>query len=144
MADGVEEDWPTEHLPDEARLYRRVPIGFYRGRGGILDVDGKPTVGAFHDEHHPGSLSTNWERYATPEATRLQGGKNPQSNGVVRLVVRSVLQIDRVSVRHSPDRANNNRAHTDIEFPVDQALQVRTELRERCEIELKPPRDAAG
>ncbi|MDB5060069.1 MAG: hypothetical protein JWO59_3541 [Chloroflexi bacterium] len=145
MAPLLIEDWLEEQIPEDAILYRRVPrsLFIYRGK---FEPDNQPTVGAFEDKNFPGFLSTDWNRYATPQETQLRGGVDPPTNGVVELSVKdvraltNVLGLERLQVRHTPIRETGieNRAHTDIISNDCDRLVVRTELRERCQVIIKP------
>ena len=68
MADAVICDWPVESIPDDDRLYMRVPKSRV--------IDGWPDLGMFSNGNPPGGgrpgLSTDWSKYSTPEETRAR------------------------------------------------------------------------
>ena len=64
MADQISPSgpvWEKESIPDGDRLYRRVHRKLVNATGGIR-------AGAFTD--HKGAMSTDWNKYSTPEETR--------------------------------------------------------------------------
>jgi hypothetical protein len=76
--------------------------------------DGRVLPGAFKNRGAlgtPPGMSTNWEKYATAEATRQQA-KNPAVQGVIDLVAGSVRGLPGQTVEHTP--LDENRAHTDV------------------------------
>jgi hypothetical protein len=93
--------WPKEVISDADHLYMRVHEVFVSDEG--------VAPGAFKD--HQGGMSTDWEKYSTPEETR-QRAKEPLRNGVIQLVAGSVRGIPGLSVEHTPSL--DNRAHTDV------------------------------
>lgn len=62
-------------------------------------------------------MSVDWDRYSTPEATRLRARKNPEANAVLRMKVDGIRRIDDLKVVHSP--ISENQAHTDVFLPKD-------------------------
>lgn len=127
MAGTVDVQWPVEHIPDEHRLFMRVHRDFYD-----FD-DGRPLPVAFRDQG--GAMSTDWEKYATARDTRDRG-RIPQDNAVVSLVKGGVCTINGLSVVHSPDYANHNRAHTDV-HGSKKAPGVRLTLSQICKVEIQ-------
>jgi hypothetical protein len=57
-------------------------------------------------------MSTDWERYSTPEESRARSSV-PSDNGVVALNAGSV-RLAGLQVLHTPDVERGNRAHTDV------------------------------
>jgi hypothetical protein len=102
VAGEVIPQWASEEIPDTDRLYMRV-------HQNLLHRDGRPIPGAFID--HGGGMSTDWERYSTPEETR-QRARKPQDNAVISLLAGEVRRIPDQIVRHAP--LPENRAHTDV------------------------------
>src|SRR5215208_3921735 len=94
--------WPTEEIPDSDKLYYRVHKA--------LVPDGRLRPAIFRQQGE--SLSTDWERYSTPEASRLRA-RDPSKNGIITMIAGFVRSLD-MAVEHSPDEENGNRAHTDV------------------------------
>ena len=103
VADAVS-SWPTEEIPDNDYLWMRVhkmrvPSGEIRPNA----FQNRPTT--------KDGMSTDWEKYATPEATRNRGNI-PKDNAVISLRVGEVRKIPDQTVVHTP--ITSNRAHTDV------------------------------
>jgi hypothetical protein len=103
--------WEPESIPAEATLYLRV-------HKTLLDDNGLPKPVAFRNSPtKQDRMSTDWEKYATPEET-LQRARNPADNIVVLLPVGEVRQVPGQRVEHTPVQAAEdspgNRAHTDV------------------------------
>jgi hypothetical protein len=94
-------EWPAEAIPDADFLYLRVPRRSW--------IENKLAV--FRD--HEGAMSTDWEKYSTPEETRQRARRNPADYGVLRMECRLVRSVPQ-AVEHSPDSLRNNRAHTNV------------------------------
>ena len=108
-AEGVEEVWESEAIPDTARLFMRV----HRQN---IDENGKLKPGAFRNlpKELPGSgMSTDWEKYTTPDETQ-QRARTPADNAVIQLLCGDIRNIPGQTVVHTPNRELNNRAHTDV------------------------------
>ena len=105
--------WPVEHVPDEDKLFMRVHKNWCPG--------GELGPGVFRD-HGPG-MSTDWEKYSTPEDSRNRA-KCPAENGVLSLVVGAVRAIPPLAVQHSPDAETMNRAHTDVLGPKGPRVRI--------------------
>ena len=106
MADELENSWEPEEIPDEDELYMRIYKDFFL-------PDGTVAPGAFRDQG--GGMSTNWSRYSDPQTTRQGSPRHPpEAYGVISMSVGKVRNIPDQIVQHSPDWANNNRAHTDV------------------------------
>lgn len=125
----AEDEWPPEDIPDNDELYLRA---FYRHFS-----ESQPTPSCFVPHGDAGQekgLSTDWKKYRTAAQTRASSlRKGPEQYGVVSLVAGRVRGLG-LTVEHTPDRANKNRAHTDVwgldpdYLPEDSAIDV-TELR---------------
>jgi hypothetical protein len=96
--------WNVEPIPNEDRLFYRVNAKLLKDRLTLHS-------GVFREQH--GSISTDWEKYSTPDETRNRAAV-PDDNGVVALVVGAVRAFEGLSVLHSPDEQRQNRAHSDI------------------------------
>ena len=112
-------NWSSENIPDFANLYMRV-------HRALVKRDGSIARSAFKD--HNGGMSTDWDRYSTPEETRARGNKPPQDYAVVSMNVEGVRYIaPELEVNHTPDLERNNRAHTDVIGEKD--TEARTKLK---------------
>src|SRR5665213_551520 len=100
----MNEEWQIEEIPDQNFLFLRVHKSFVKFGEGI-------PLGAFKD--HGGGMSTDWDKYSTPEQTRNRAKRSPsENNGVLRLNVGEVRAISGLSVAHEP--LSENRAHTEV------------------------------
>jgi|SRR5260221_5182231 len=99
MSDGV--SWHVEHVPDDADVFMRAHSAFFRRR--VLQP------GVFRP--HNGSMSVDWDKYSSPEATR-QRAVNPKDNAVISLPVIGIRSIGNLRVEHAPEPMN--RAHSDV------------------------------
>jgi len=118
VANEIEPKWEGEEIPDEDFLFMRVHRDYW-------DDEGEPIPKAFRN--HPkkiGGMSTDWQKYSTPEETR-QRGREGAANIVIQLLTGTVRKIPDQSVVHTPDIENNNRAHSDV------LGEKTTEVRER-------------
>lgn len=104
--------WQTEPIPGVARLYMRVHKNQLE--------NGEPIPGAFRNRPpSTDGMSTDWEKYATPEKCRNRA-RTPADNAVIELKVAEVRAIPRQVVEHTPvyqpaeNPPNINRAHTDV------------------------------
>ena len=116
--------WIVEDIPDADRLFLRVNAR--QLTGGVL----APAI--FREQN--GSMSTDWEKYSTPQESQSRA-RRPDVTGIVALVAGGVRRIPELRVRHSPDVAHRNRAHTDV-FGIEQPHGLpptvqKTRLRER-------------
>jgi hypothetical protein len=109
--------YTPEDIPDEDHLYLRVAPALV-DRGIIYP-------GAYIN--HGRGMSTNWDKYSTPENTRNMARKDrdPNTYTVVSLNagrVRGIVASPQF-VEHTP--RNHNRAHTDIvgEKTLDARIQ---------------------
>lgn len=115
-------DWQPEQIPNQDHLFMRVHKTWRK-------ADGSLALSAFKD--HGGGMSTDWQKYATPQETRRRA-KQPADNAVVTLHVGSVRQLPEQQVEHTPDIERNNRAHTDVFGKKDE--EVRMKLRRIAEV----------
>lgn len=114
-------DWPIESIPDEDRLSGRVPKSRV--------IDGWPDLGMFSNGNPPGGgrpgLSTDWNKYATPEETRARSPrKAPDDYAVIFFIAGMVRTLPLQTVEHTPwcnepeiPELPDNRAHSDIFGP---------------------------
>lgn len=107
--------WPIEEIPDEDRLFMRVHFENI--------VDGEPGPGAFRD--HGGGMSTDWEKYSTPEESQGRA-QRPELYGVISLVTGEVRSIPSLTVVHEP--LDDNRAHTEVFGEKRRDPEVRVKL----------------
>lgn len=118
MADQLE--WPVEEIPDHDLVFMRAHQMYFRG--------GELAPGVFQSQD--GSMSVNWERYASAEDTRRQA-RTPKDNAVISLLVGGMRQIE-LRVQHTPVQnvsgEANNRAHSDVYLPNDREELVRVRL----------------
>jgi hypothetical protein len=122
--------WPKEAIPDEDHLFMRVHYKWTDG--------GIPIPGAFRD--HNGGMSTDWEKYSTPQNTQ-QRGRKPDENGVIKMRVQKIRAIANQSVHHTPVQNTppkpDNRAHTDVVGEKD--TQSRLQFTRIYEWIINPP-----
>jgi hypothetical protein len=98
--------WPQETIPPDQRLFMRVERSFVK--------NGNFIPGAFRNRPtEQDGMSTDWERYSTPDQTRNRAAK-PANNGVIEMLAGDVAGVPGQTVVHTPDASRNNRAHTDV------------------------------
>ena len=119
--------WPSEHVPDEDRLFMRVHRCYY--------PEGQLNTGVFRD--HGAGMSTDWEKYSTPTETRDRA-RSPNENGVISLIARQVRAIPPLVVRHTPDPDTMNRAHTDVIGEKSPRVRIMLSRILRWEIRIPP------
>lgn len=127
--------WESEAIPSDDELYvfihcqwirnERVVPGFFKNR----------------PDEETGAMSTDWSKYATPDATQ-QRARKPNVSGVGRLEVEAVRKIGedtafQQTVVHTPVQNHpdlpDNRAHTDVGGPKETAdLDVQYQFSELC------------
>ena len=95
--------WPAEAIPDEDRVYLRVHKSYVDNSG--------LQPGVFKDRE--GAMSTDWEKYSTPDQSRGRARK-PELNGLIALRVGPLRNDVHQEVVHSPDEERDNRSHTDV------------------------------
>lgn len=103
MVGSEEVTWEKEQIPERDSLYYRVHVA--------IVPDGDLHPGVFREQGD--SMSTDWAKYSTPEASRGRATE-PDKNGIVELMAGPVRAIEGMIVEHSPDVTRDNRAHTDI------------------------------
>lgn len=124
------EEWGPELVPDDAYLLMRV-------HRVDLDETGTPKPGAFKNRPKGASgMSTDWDRYATPQSTRRSGRKPPEEYAVVSLPAGPVRHVGWQSVIHSPLR--DNRAHTEVEGPKDPEVRLALRRLHRLVLTISP------
>jgi hypothetical protein len=101
MANPDVGNWPIEVIPNDDRLFLRVHIALLPSK--VLHP------GIFREQGE--GMSTDWEKYSTAEEARRRA-RDPSKNGIVALVAGVVRSIDDLEVRHAPDYARRNRAHS--------------------------------
>lgn len=108
MADELDDLWTVKNIPDEDNLYMRVHKSMIKG--------GRISLGVFKNLPRPtDGMSTDWQRYSDPEATRQRAlPKIPQNYGVIEINAGEVRKIPNQTVIHTPDTERNNPAHTDV------------------------------
>ncbi len=122
-------DWQPEQIPDPNRLFMRIHETFRK-------PDGTPAPGAFRN--HGEGMSTDWQKYATPQETRRRA-KQPEHNAVVTLHVGSVRQLPEQQVEHTPDVERDNRAHTDVYGKKDEEVRIKLKRIAEIVIEFDAP-----
>lgn len=80
-------------------------------------------------------MSTDWEKYATPEETRARG-RNPLQQAVVEFLAGEVRNLSGQTVEHKPD--DDNRAHTEVVGEKNE--KVRLKFTRICTWAIPPPR----
>jgi hypothetical protein len=107
VVNSLDANWESEDIPSEDSLLMRVHQTF-------LDDEGEPIPAAFRNQPpKTGGMSTDWERYSTPEETMARA-REPMANIVIALLTGAVRGIPNQVVVHTPDAVTRNRAHTDV------------------------------
>lgn len=100
--------WQIEFVPDTDVLFMRVHKNIIR--------DDSPLSIAFvnHGEGEEEGMSTDWDKYSTPEQTRnrVYDTRPSWKGGVIQMVVGDIREIPDQVVQHAP--LPNNRAHTNV------------------------------
>lgn len=115
--------WPADtDIPESDFLYMRVLAS-------EVDEDNlpKPHVFRNHGDAASGNfaMSTDWNRYCSPQATRMRSRRHlPESFGVIRMKVSEVRGIPGQTPTHAPvfnnpedEQDPNNRGHTNVFGP---------------------------
>ena len=127
----------TEDIPDSALLYLRVHKTY-------IDDEGEVNVGVFkeQEEGNQKSMSTDWEKYSTPEDSRNRARK-PDLNGIVHFIAGNLRNLT-LSVTHSPIDPNPtikaNQAHTNIKGknkPIEDDQEIRLKLLDEFEWDIR-------
>jgi hypothetical protein len=115
-----------EEIPDADSVFMRAHRDY------ISDGELRPRVFRAQD----GSMSVDWDKYSTPEATRQRAKKNPENNAVIRMGVGGIRGIGNLDVKHSPEL--DNQAHSDVNLPDNGAdlTELRVLLRRIAQIVL--------
>lgn len=95
--------------------------------------NGSVAPGAFRNQGD--GMSTNWEKYSSPEATQEQA-RIPSANAVISMIVGKVRDTPGQSVVHTPKIKLNNRAHTDVYGEKKKNPEVRIKLKRIANIEI--------
>lgn len=129
--------WEAEEIPDTAQLFYRIHEKDIR--------DGKPVPGAFRErgKGEKKSMSTDWDKYSTPELSRSRA-RVPEQNAIVEFSVAGIRGIG-LSVSHSPDYDSDNpddpnltnRAHSDVKGIDNDKTTYRKKLRSMYEWRIK-------
>jgi len=101
--------WSIEIIPNEDDLYYRIHKMYYEDVPNVIPGSGFRPQGK--------SLSTDWNKYSTPERSR-QRATIPEDNRIVEMNVGDVRVIP-LTVNHTPDHVEVNRAHTDVLGLID-------------------------
>ena len=126
--------YPTEEIPPEDKLYRRIP-NYYFKKGYI------PTR-AFHFDED--GCSVDWERYSDPEKTRNRvsdDGLDPSNFSVGSVINQNVLELG-LNVQHNPqpndvEPNRDNQTHTlIISNDPEDILDIQNSLANQCQYEL--------
>jgi hypothetical protein len=115
--------WTAEPIPDKDRLFMRVHPN--NARDGVLNP------GAFKNRGEPGKragMSTDWEKYSTPQETCDRATHHSAIYGIVSIIVGEVRKVPGQTVEHTPDYPTN-RAHTDVFGDKSADPEVRVLLR---------------
>ena len=115
MADELE--WAAEVIPDTDSVFMRAHRShFWNGELG---------PGVFRKQGE--GMSVDWARYASPQATKSRG-KTPNDNAVIIMPVLGIRQIRDLTVEHTPNRQQANRAHSDV-YGLPEGGEELTEVR---------------
>jgi hypothetical protein len=123
VADAIGHSWEKEDIPNSSILYMRVNYHY-------LSEDGTPEVAAFRDRGR--SMSTDWDKYSTPQETLNRTTKDPRHNAVIEMNVEDVRSIPNQSVQHCP--RPENRAHTGVIGDKRKDPEVRIKFRRICNV----------
>ncbi|MEA2595027.1 MAG: hypothetical protein QOF01_1496 [Thermomicrobiales bacterium] len=91
-----------------------------------------------------GGMSTDGNRYSTPEESR-QRAREPEANGVVELAVVDVRAIPEQIVEHTPIQNHpdpgvpDNRAHTDVCGPKEEDPEIQRAFSRICRVVIPVP-----
>ena len=108
--------WEREEIPDQDRLFMRVHINTWVRNDEVLPgaFDNRPAGAA--------GMSTDWERYSTPEETR-ERGRNPWRQAVIEFLVGDARALPGQTVEHRPQ--DDNRAHTEVVGEKSEKVRVK-------------------
>jgi hypothetical protein len=125
------EMYPVEDIPNDDKLYYRVHAMYIR--------DGNLTPGVFCERVD--GMSTDWEKYSTPEQSRQRVNKNPLQNGIVSFIAGQLRNDVNLEVIHKP---TDNRAHSLVkgkEVKIQDSTEVRLKLYNLFQWEIPIPQD---
>lgn len=95
----------------EPEIIPNADFLFLRVHKNYLNFGEDIPLGAFRDQG--GGMSTDWDKYSTPQETQARAKRSsPADNGVLKMSVGGVRDINGLSVEHTPEPFN--RAHTDV------------------------------
>ena len=103
-----ENDFEVENIPDKDSVYSWVHRSLLRNKAPEYWKTAVPNT-VFRPKD--GKISADWSNYSTPEKSRLNASE-PQLNGVIGTIVRSIRKIAPLVVLHSPRLGR--RSHCDI------------------------------
>ncbi len=97
--------YPTEEVPDKDLLYRRIPKVF-------VGTNISPSAFSFQED----GCSVNWEKYTTPERTRIENARHPPNYYCVGSIRTGEVRGIELIVKHHPlpdeiERNIDNQAH---------------------------------
>lgn len=141
--------WTKEDIPLIDKLFVRIHCA-------NVDPQGKPRPAAFYNTPEHGSdLSSDWEKYTTPQESRALIGKqyrfgktefkNPLSFYIASFIVKAIYDLNcNQAVEHSPKYQDpepegdpNNRAHTSI-IGEKSSEEVRLKMVDIANWEIRP------
>ena len=123
-------EWPVEEIPDDGILYRTAHKNLLLGHEGLGEDEVPPGVIKVEDE-----LSTDWDRYSTPEESRSRA-RSPDDTGVVFLPVGALREQTRQRVEHRP--LSTNRSHSLIVGKKDPETRLKLRRLARWVIRIAP------
>jgi hypothetical protein len=117
VVDGLEDGWESEPIPDEDFPFMRVHKTW-------LKRDGTISLGVFKNTPTPqDGMSTDWQKYSTPEETRSRTARKPLDEyAVIRMLVGNFRTIPKQEVEYTP--LPDNRAHTDVFGEKDEEARL--------------------
>jgi len=117
VADGLGGGWESEPILDEDFLFMRVHKTWAKRDGSI-------SLGVFKNTPTPqDGMSTDWQKYSTPEETRSHSARKPPDEyAVIRMLAGKVRTIPKQEVEHTP--LPDNRAHTDVFGEKDEEARL--------------------
>jgi hypothetical protein len=119
VADELSGHWESEPIPDGDFLYMRVHKTW-------LKRDGSIGLGVFKNTPTPqDGMSTDWQKYSTPEQTRGRVTRKPPNEyAVIRMLAGKIREIPKQIVTHTPSPEVDNRAHTDVFGEKDEEVRL--------------------
>ncbi|MCL4296133.1 MAG: hypothetical protein KJ077_10415 [Anaerolineae bacterium] len=126
------EMYRVEDILNDDKLYYRIHAMYVR--------DGDLIPGAFCERGD--GMSTDWEKYSTPEQSRQRANSNPQQNGIVSFIVGPLRNELNLEVIHKP--SDDNRAHSLVkgkEVKIQHNTEARLKLLSLLQWEIFIPQD---